>query len=121
MHRADPPVQVSGTEDIFQIRTRAAGPSGSLPLTDKLLRDSPSGDLFGFTQNAGIGWNPDEVGRKQFLILSTQGGWRAPDGQPIRLGYNTGHWEIGLLVKPAAGGVRRIKTPPFPHAWFSTL
>ena len=49
-----------------------------------------------------MGWNPAEVGRKQFLILSTQGGLRAPDGQPIALGYHTGHWEIGLLVQAAA-------------------
>ncbi len=113
MHRADQPVPVPGTEDIFQIRTRATGPAGSLPLTDELLRDSPSGDLFGLTQNAGMGWNPDEVGRKQFLILSTQGGLRAPDGQPIALGYHTGHWEIGLLVKAAAEEFRRLKTIPF--------
>src|SRR5260221_472276 len=113
MHRADQPVPVPGTEDIFQIRTRAAGPAGSLPLTDELLRDSPSGDLFGLTQNAGMGWNPDEVGRKQFLILSTQGGLRASDGQPIALGYHTGHWEIGLLVQAAAEEFRRLQSIPF--------
>ena len=53
-----------------------------------------------------MGWDPAELGRKQFLILSTHGGVRAPDGTPIALGYHTGHWEIGLLVQAAARGVQ---------------
>src|SRR5437867_188141 len=60
-----------------------------------------------------MGWNPAEVGRKQFLILSTQGGLRAPDGRPIALGYHTGHWEIGLLVQAAAHELRRLGGLPF--------
>src|SRR6478672_9663307 len=88
--------------EIYDIRTRAEGPVGSLPITEEMLLKSPSGDLFGLTQNAGMGWAPTEVGRKQFLILSTQGGLRAPDGKPLALGYHTGHWEIGLLVQAAA-------------------
>ena len=91
-----------GLEDIYQIQTRTAGPIGQIPLTEKMLLESPSGDLFGLTQNAGMGWNPSEAGRKQFLILSTQGGIRAPDGQPIALGYHTGHWEIAPLVRALA-------------------
>src|SRR5215510_12650380 len=78
-----------------------------------MLRHSPSGDLFGLSQNVGMGWNPAEVGRKQFLILSTQGGVRAPDGKPVALGYHTGHWEIGLLVQAAAEEFRRLQTIPF--------
>ena len=103
----------SGLADIYRIQTHASGPAGSLPITDEMLRHSPSGDLFGMTQNAGMGWNPAEVGRKQFLILSTQGGLRAPDGKPIALGYHTGHWEIGLLVQAAAEEFRQLKTIPF--------
>src|SRR5262250_2309423 len=103
----------SSSAEIFQITTRASGPTGSLPLTSELLLNSPSGDLFGLSQNAGMGWNPSDVGRKQFLILSTQGGLRAPDGQPIALGYHTGHWEIGLLVQAAAEESRRLRTIPF--------
>ena len=103
----------SGAPDIYQIQTRATGPAGSLPITEDMLLHSPSGDLFGMTQNAGMGWNPAEVGRKQFLILSTQGGLRAPDGEPIALGYHTGHWEIGLLVQAAAEEFRRLQTIPF--------
>ena len=100
-------------QEIYQIQTRATGPAGRLPLTEELLLNSPSRDLFGLTQNAGMGWNAAEVGRKQFLILSTQGGLRAPDGKPIALGYHTGHWEIGLLVQAAAEEFRRLQTIPF--------
>src|SRR5437763_13046752 len=99
--------------DIYQIQSQAPGPAGSLPFTDEMLLNSPSGDLFGLTQNAGMGWNPEELGREQFLILSTQGGVRAPDGTPIALGYHTGHWEIGLLVQAAAEEFRRLQTIPF--------
>lgn len=109
----NPDVFDSAAPDIYQIATQASGPAGSLPITEEMLLHSPSGDLFGMTQNAGMGWNPSEVGRKQFLILSTQGGLRAPDGKPIALGYHTGHWEIGLLVQAAAESFRELKSIPF--------
>jgi putative YjhG/YagF family dehydratase len=99
--------------DIYDIRTKAPGPSGTLPVTEDLLLRRPSGDLFGMTQDAGMGWNPAELGRKQFLILSTLGGVRAPDGSPVALGYHTGHWEIGLLVQAAAKELRGLGTIPF--------
>ena len=47
------------------------GPAGALPLTEQMLLESPSGDLFGLTQDVGMGWNPGELGRPEFLILST--------------------------------------------------
>lgn len=97
----------------FVVRTRAPGPVGKLPLTEDQLRQAPSGDLFGLTQNAGMGWEPAELGRDAFLILSTLGGLRAPDGQPIALGYHTGHWELGLQVRAAAEEFRRLQTIPF--------
>jgi len=103
----------SALPEIYQVQTHATGPAGSLPITREMLRNSPSGDLFGMTQNAGMGWNPAEAGRKQFLILSTQGGLRAPDGKPVALGYHTGHWEIGLLVQAAAEEFHRLQTIPF--------
>src|SRR6266705_6608627 len=101
------------TPDIYRVLTKADGPAGSLPLTEELLLNRPSGDVFGLTQNAGMGWDPSEVGRKPFLIISTQGGLRAPDGQPIALGYHTGHWEIGLLVQAAARELRQLGAIPF--------
>lgn len=110
---ADGDILGASAPEIFEIKTHAPGAAGSLPLTAELLRDSPSGNLFGLSQNAGMGWDPSEVGRRQFLILSTQGGLRAPDGQPIALGYHTGHWEIGLLVHAAAMEFRRLQTIPF--------
>ena len=99
--------------DIYQVRTKAPGPTGKLPVTEDLLLNRPSGDLFGMTMDAGMGWNPAELGRKQFLILSTLGGVRAPDGTPIALGYHTGHWEIGLLVQAAAKELRTLGGIPF--------
>jgi putative YjhG/YagF family dehydratase len=100
-------------ERIYQVQTKAPGPAGRLPLTEEMLLGRPSGDIFGLTQNAGMGWEPSEVGRKQFLILSTQGGLRAPDGKPIALGYHTGHWEIALQVEAAAHELRRRGALPF--------
>jgi xylonate dehydratase len=100
-------------EEIYQVRTSAPGPIGTLPLTAQLLRESPSGDLFGLSQNAGMGWRPSEVGGPAYLILSTLGGMRAPDGTPIALGYHTGHWELGLLIEQAAAEVKRQGGVPF--------
>ena len=97
----------------YQLRSKAPGPAGTLPLDADMLLHQPSGNLFGWTQNAGMGWNPAELGRKQFLILSTEGGRRAPDGSPIARGYHTGHWEIGLLVEAAAKEFKRLKGIPF--------
>ncbi|MEP6756863.1 MAG: YjhG/YagF family D-xylonate dehydratase [Chthonomonadales bacterium] len=99
--------------DPLYFPSSSKGPTGSLPITGDDLLNLPSGDIFGLTQNAGMGWNPDELNRKQFLIVSTQGGLRAPDGTPIALGYHTGHWEIGLLVKDAAEELDRLGHLPF--------
>lgn len=89
-------------DSYLDIHTHASGPSGSLPLTPEMLRHSPSGDLFGLTQNVGMGWDPAKLLGKQILILGTQGGIRDEDGHPIALGYHTGHWEVGILMKAAA-------------------
>jgi putative YjhG/YagF family dehydratase len=78
-----------------------------------MLREAPSGDLFGWTQDVGMGWVPAELTRREFLILSTQGGIRAPDGRPIALGYHTGHWEVGLLMQAAAEELHSLGCIPF--------
>ena len=101
---------------VYQFTTTTAGPSGSLPLTDELLRHSPSGDLFGWSQNVGMGWSPSLLGGREFLILSTHGGLRAEDGTPIALGYHSGHWEVGLLVKAAAEEFQKLRCVPFAGA-----
>ncbi|WP_285852668.1 YjhG/YagF family D-xylonate dehydratase [Paenibacillus lactis] len=97
-------MSIMGEKDssCFDIMAYAPGAAGRLPLTDDLLRNAPSGDLFGMSQNVGMGWKPGELNGKQFLILSTQGGIRNEDGSPAALGYHTGHWEVGLLMKAAA-------------------
>jgi putative YjhG/YagF family dehydratase len=101
---------------VYDARTHAPGPSGQLPLSEEQLRFSPSGDLFGLSQDAGMGWDPALLGRPEFLILSTHGGVRAEDGTPIALGYHTGHWEVGLLVSEAARELKRLGAVPFAGA-----
>jgi putative YjhG/YagF family dehydratase len=103
----------SAKPGLFDVATNAAGPRGALPLTEEMLLNSPSGDLFALSQNVGMGWDPGELNRKQVLILSTQGGIRAPDGKPIALGYHTGHWEVGLLMQAAAEELRAREAIPF--------
>jgi putative YjhG/YagF family dehydratase len=103
----------SDGQNLFDIRTSGSGPSGKLPLTDEMLRTWSSGNLFGLTQAAGMGWKPEDLLGPQYLILSTQGGVRAPDGTPIALGYHTGHWEVGLLVQAAAHEVKALGGVPF--------
>src|SRR6185503_9778125 len=98
---------------IFDVRTRAPGPPGRLPVTaDDLIR-RPSGDLFGWTQDVGMGLPTRELGRPEVLLLAPSGGVRAPDGTPVALGYHTGHWEIGLLVEEAARALRAGGCVPF--------
>ncbi|HEY3739094.1 MAG TPA: YjhG/YagF family D-xylonate dehydratase [Bryobacteraceae bacterium] len=101
---------------LFDIHTRAPGPQGSIPITAEMLLNRPSGDLFGLTQNAGMGWDPSKLSGKEFLLLSTHGGIRAPDGKPIALGYHTGHWEVGLLMEEAARELSAHRAVPFAGA-----
>jgi putative YjhG/YagF family dehydratase len=101
------------TDDIFDIRTSSHGPQGRMPMSEEMLLNWASGDIFGMSQNAGMGWNPTKLTRKQFLILSTSGGIRADDGSPIALGYHTGHWEVGLLMQAAARELKASKAIPF--------
>ncbi|MBI1345848.1 YjhG/YagF family D-xylonate dehydratase [bacterium] len=103
----------SADSTLWEVITKGDGPSGKLPLDEQMLLDLPSGDLFGLTQNAGMGWRPDQLLRKQYLILSTQGGIRGEDGKPIALGYHTGHYEVGLLMQAAAREFDRLEGVPF--------
>src|SRR2546429_226499 len=58
-------------EDIYDVRTRAPGPRGTLPLTEEMLRERPSGDLFALSQNAGMGWDPSRPNRRGVLGVAT--------------------------------------------------
>lgn len=101
---------------ILHVPTKAPGPQGLIPLTADMLIHRPSGDLFGIMQNTGMGWDPAQSIGKEFLILSTHGGLRAEDGTAIALGYHTGHWEVGLLVKAAAEVLKAHHAIPFAGA-----
>jgi putative YjhG/YagF family dehydratase len=103
----------SGDRSVFDVRSRGQGPEGALPLTPELLASSPSGDLFGWTQNVGMGWDPRALTGPEVLLLSTHGGLRAPDGTPVALGFHTGHWEVSLLVEEAARELKSLGAVPF--------
>jgi|TARA_B110000495_G_scaffold176262_1_gene167617 putative YjhG/YagF family dehydratase len=96
-----------------EIQTHADGPKGTVPFTAEFLIEEPSGNHFGMTQNAGMGWNPSELMRKQFIILSTVGGVKEEDGSPIALGLHTGHFELVDMVKTAAKEFKKLKSVPF--------
>ncbi|ULO10282.1 YjhG/YagF family D-xylonate dehydratase [Paenibacillus sp. 19GGS1-52] len=100
-------------DDSFPIHTAAEGPSGVLPITGEMLRNAPSGELFGMSQNTGMGWNPNLLNQRQYLILGTMGGIRREDGTPIALGYHTGHWEIGLMMEEIAKEITEKQGIPF--------
>jgi xylonate dehydratase len=99
-----------------ETKTHARGPDGALPITAEMLLTQPSGNLFGLSQNAGMGWEISRMLDPEFLILSTHGGMRAQDGTPIALGFHTGHWEVGLLVAEAARELRNLHAVPFAGA-----
>ena len=102
----------SGPEN-YAIRTHVPGPAGALPVTAEILRQRASGDLFGWTQDAGMGWDPARLGGPEVLLLSTHGGIRAADGTPVALGLHTGHWEVGLLMQAAAEELKGAGAVPF--------
>lgn len=103
----------SGEEGIDEVLTRAEGHDGELPISGEDLTQGTSGDLFGWMQNVGMGWKAAGWGKKEVLVLSTQGGIRQPDGTPTALGYHSGHWEVGLLMEAVAKEVARLDGVPF--------
>jgi putative YjhG/YagF family dehydratase len=102
--------------DLAAVATHAPGPAGALPLTPEMLLTQPSGNLFGLSQNVGMGWEPANLLGPEVLLLSTHGGLRAEDGTPIALGFHTGHWEVGLLVAEAARALKAQGAVPFAGA-----
>lgn len=101
---------------LYDVRSTAPGPSGAVPVTVDMLRHRPSGDLFGWSQNVGMGLDPAALGGAEILLLSTHGGVRRPDGTPVALGFHTGHFEVGLLVEAAANELRQHGSVPFAGA-----
>jgi len=103
----------SGDRSLYEVMTHGPGPRGKLPLTAEMLRHRPSGDAFGMTEDAGMGWPPEKLAGPQFVMLSNLGGLRAEDGSPIALGYHTGHFELGLAMAAAAGEIRDAGGVPY--------
>ena len=108
--------QETGHDDFLRVATHAPGPAGALPLSAEMLLTEPSGNLFGLSQNAGMGWDAARILDPEFLILSTHGGLRAENGEAIALGFHTGHWEVGLLVAEAARELKSLRAKPFAGA-----
>jgi putative YjhG/YagF family dehydratase len=103
----------SGDPSLFDVATHAPGPAGALPLTPDVLLHEPSGNLFGLSQNVGMGWSPQALGGGDIMILSTHGGLQGADGKPVALGLHTGHWEVHQLVAEAARTLTSQGAVPF--------
>ncbi len=103
----------SGDADIYRLRAHAPGPAGVLPLSAGQLAAFASGDLFAWSQNVGMGWAPEKLNQPEYLLLSTQGGLRGAHGEPLALGYHTGHWEVEYLMRAAAEELRALHATPF--------
>ncbi|MFL2761459.1 MAG: YjhG/YagF family D-xylonate dehydratase [Dehalococcoidia bacterium] len=104
---------IESDSETWGFSTKTQGPQGKLPYTSDFLINDPSGYHFGMSQNAGMGWNPSELLRKQFAILSTLGGMRNPDGSPIALGLHIGHFELTELIEAASVELKNLNTIPF--------
>jgi len=103
----------TGDPSLYEIESTTGGPGGRLPLEESRLAGMSSGELFGWTQNVAMGIDPVRLVDREFLILSTLGGRRGPNGEPLALGYHTGHWELGMLVDAAAETFSQLKATPY--------
>jgi len=45
----------SDDPSLYDVVTHGPGPQGRLPLTAEMLREQPSGPVFGMSQDAGMG------------------------------------------------------------------
>ena len=104
---------LENNNDIYNIKTKADGPKGKLPLTDEMLLNSPSGDLFGMTMNTGMGWDTTKLLGDQIMIISTKAGLRGENGNPTALGLHSGHYELGLQTEAAAKEIEALGGIPF--------
>ena len=103
----------SGDDVIYKATTNAPGPQGKLPFTAEMLMEHPSGDIFGMTMNAGMGWEPDKLLGTQVMVIGTVGGIRGADGKPVALGLHTGHYETSMLMDAAAREVAAADGVPY--------
>ena len=103
----------SADPSLFAVTTTTDLPREPLPVAADRLAGMSSGELFGWTQNVAMGLSPRRFASREVLVLSTLGGLRGPDGDPVALGYHTGHWELGLLVEAAARELTALGAVPF--------
>ncbi len=100
------------TAALHSTQTHAPGPSGSLPITPEMLLNAPSGNLFGLSQNAGMGWEPARLLDPEFLILSTHGGLRARRRHTHRARLS--HRALGGRAAGRRGRPRAARPPRHP-------
>ncbi|MHB8900027.1 MAG: YjhG/YagF family D-xylonate dehydratase [Thermoguttaceae bacterium] len=120
MSAADSPRQFTAEELLdcgnradLEVITRGPGPAGEIPLTAEMLTFRPSGDAFGMTEDAGMGWDPAALAGPQFVMLSTMGGIRGEDGRPIALAHHTGNFELGLALAACADEFKQAGAVPY--------
>ena len=104
---------LEGNEAIYNIKTKANGPRGKLPLTAEMLLNSPSGDLFGMTMNTGMGWDCAKLLGDEVMIISTKAGLRGVDDKPVALGLHSGHYELDLQMEAVATELEALGSIPF--------
>ena len=59
-----------GDPEVYQVQTKGPGPGGHLPLDPDFLRHAPSGDIFGLTMDAGMGWAAEHLRRKEVSLIT---------------------------------------------------
>ena len=104
---------LEGHDGIYAIQTKADGPQGRLPLTEEMLLNSPSGDLFGMTMNTGMGWDASKLLGDEIMIVSTKAGLRGEGGKPTALGLHSGHYELDIQMEAVAREVEAQGGIPF--------
>ncbi|BEU88887.1 xylonate dehydratase YagF [Selenomonas sp. TAMA-11512] len=102
----------------YQVDTHADGPKGVLPLSRDELATLPSGNIFGMTINAGMGWEASALSGDDVMLIGTNGGLRRDNGDTVAVGLHPGHFELDALMKRAAETLREEGCVP--HAGFVT-
>lgn len=71
---------------LLDVATHARGPAGALPLTPEMLVTQPSGNLFGLTQNAGMGWDPQMAYAGSLTCARAIASWSVMTGTEVAAG-----------------------------------
>ena len=82
-----------GETDILSVVTEARGPVGRLPIGEADLLERPSGDIFGWTQDVGIGLEPFGTQPPGGLTSALRAASARADGQPAGPRVSYGAWK----------------------------